>query len=327
LEAGANRTAALGFIASVESHSSRKVSIFTYVPRDSGPNAILKEREGPFIIGYQSGNIKVDSLRVNDNIWFVHKVIKEASIPRHWNSFGLADRLNINSSNSITVEINVPLDGTPRNVSGLFAVDTESGHIWLMHRGGVGGGKQGTGKGAFLNWYTEASIEVQHEEPTSTPDYAIPIADLSASEFGKQITSFVLSVGQFKAKVRQGEIYSLSNNDLQKKIREAKKTPKKTTVETTAYDRNSYIVEYTKRRAKGVCQLCEAPAPFNDNDDRPYLECHHIIWLSEGGEDTIDNAVALCPNCHRKVHILKEADDVAKLHKKAEEKIKNIKAI
>jgi hypothetical protein len=32
LGAGANRTAVLGFIAFEESHSSRKVSIFTYVP-------------------------------------------------------------------------------------------------------------------------------------------------------------------------------------------------------------------------------------------------------------------------------------------------------
>ncbi|WP_296863638.1 HNH endonuclease [Thermosyntropha sp.] len=29
----------------------------------------------------------------------------------------------------------------------------------------------------------------------------------------------------------------------------------------------------------------------------------HIEWLSRGGTDTIDNTVALCPNCHRKMHV------------------------
>jgi len=32
------------------------------------------------------------------------------------------------------------------------------------------------------------------------------------------------------------------------------------------------------------------------------LELHHIIPLSEGGEDTIENSVLLCPNCHRLEH-------------------------
>jgi hypothetical protein len=31
-------------------------------------NAVLKEREGTFTIGYQGGNIEFDSLRANDKI-------------------------------------------------------------------------------------------------------------------------------------------------------------------------------------------------------------------------------------------------------------------
>ena len=34
-------------------------------------------------------------------------------------------------------------------------------------------------------------------------------------------------------------------------------------------------------------------------------------------EDTIDNTVALCPNCHRKMHIVKDIDDINKLKKNA----------
>lgn len=87
-------------------------------------------------------------------------------------------------------------------------------------------------------------------------------------------------------------------------------------VSTTTYERNSYVAEYARRRARGKCQLCEQPAPFNDRNGQPFLEVHHIIWLSRGGEDTINNTVALCPNCHRKMHVLDLAADREKIQKK-----------
>jgi predicted HNH restriction endonuclease len=77
--------------------------------------------------------------------------------------------------------------------------------------------------------------------------------------------------------------------------------------------RDKYIAEYAKRRAKGVCQLCMQPAPFKKNDGEPYLESHHIIWLSRGGADSGENVVALCPNCHRKMHIVDDQGDIQKL--------------
>lgn len=33
------------------------------------------------------------------------------------------------------------------------------------------------------------------------------------------------------------------------------------------------------------------------------METHHVVWLSQGA-DSVDNTVALCPNCHRKMHIV-----------------------
>lgn len=37
-------------------------------------------------------------------------------------------------------------------------------------------------------------------------------------------------------------------------------------------------------------------------DDLPYLEIHHVKTLATGGADTVDNTVAICPNCHRELH-------------------------
>lgn len=69
--------------------------------------------------------------------------------------------------------------------------------------------------------------------------------------------------------------------------------------------RDPFIAEWAKRRTDGICLLCGEMAPFHDKKGRPYLESHHIQWLLEGGTDSIDNVVALCPNCHRKMHELK----------------------
>jgi len=80
-------------------------------------------------------------------------------------------------------------------------------------------------------------------------------------------------------------------------------------VTTKTYARDPYVAENAKERAHGVCQLCGKPAPFKDKDGKPYLESHHVKWLSEGGEDSINNTVALCPNCHRRMHVVNSKND------------------
>ena len=88
---------------------------------------------------------------------------------------------------------------------------------------------------------------------------------------------------------------------------------------TTIYDRDPEISAYVKVRARGKCDLCRNAAPFVDVNQRPYLESHHIHWLSHGGADAPDNMVALCPNCHRKVHVLNSDADISQLKKRVGE--------
>jgi 5-methylcytosine-specific restriction protein A len=88
-----------------------------------------------------------------------------------------------------------------------------------------------------------------------------------------------------------------------------KQRPGSRTANSTQYERNQAVVEYTRKAAEGHCDLCRQPAPFSTRSG-PYLECHHLHPLAEDGSDTIDNAVALCPNCHRKMHLLNRAADL-----------------
>ncbi|HEY1092364.1 MAG TPA: HNH endonuclease signature motif containing protein [Burkholderiaceae bacterium] len=94
-----------------------------------------------------------------------------------------------------------------------------------------------------------------------------------------------------------------SPDQRQQRLQAAPKLPKRTPVVLFAFERNPDVVAEALFRAEGQCGRCEADAPFLRRKDRtPYLEVHHVIQLSEGGEDTIENAIALCPNCHRELH-------------------------
>lgn len=78
--------------------------------------------------------------------------------------------------------------------------------------------------------------------------------------------------------------------------------PACTKVTVTIYLRDPDVVAEVLERAKGRCEGCGSQAPFLTRSGYPYLEVHHEKWLSRGGEDTVENAKALCPNCHRERH-------------------------
>lgn len=76
-------------------------------------------------------------------------------------------------------------------------------------------------------------------------------------------------------------------------------------VEVTSFEfiRNPDVIAQVLTRAAGNCERCNAPAPFSRRTDgTPYLEVHHKERLADGGADTVENAIALCPNCHRYAH-------------------------
>lgn len=97
-------------------------------------------------------------------------------------------------------------------------------------------------------------------------------------------------------------IHQLSDTELNNRISTSDK-PEVITVLSKVYKRNPEVVVATLRRANGYCEKCGCMAPFiRKSDNTPYLEVHHTIPLSEGGEDNLKNTIALCPNCHRELH-------------------------
>ncbi|WP_440970065.1 HNH endonuclease [Peribacillus frigoritolerans] len=108
---------------------------------------------------------------------------------------------------------------------------------------------------------------------------------------------------------KQKDVQKLSDEELYNRAKNADRLGQRYTTSKT-FERDPYVSEYVKLRAQGICDLCGNPAPFKDKKGRPYLESHHVIWLSKGGEDTIYNTVAVDPSCHRKLHVLELETDV-----------------
>ena len=89
----------------------------------------------------------------------------------------------------------------------------------------------------------------------------------------------------------------------QARLEKAVRRPTFTLVSTMVFKRNPDVVAEVLERATGVCESCGENAPFQRRaDGSPYLEVHHLVRLADGGEDSTENAIAICPNCHRKMH-------------------------
>jgi len=96
---------------------------------------------------------------------------------------------------------------------------------------------------------------------------------------------------------------SLDANALQQRLNAAPKISERVQIISVGYRRNADVIVAVLIRANGVCERCRKNATFvRRSDGTPFLEVHHCKPLAEGGEDTTENALALCPNCHREVH-------------------------
>jgi 5-methylcytosine-specific restriction protein A len=119
-----------------------------------------------------------------------------------------------------------------------------------------------------------------------------------------------------KINLDTGDLDSLSDEEVYERAKEAGTTQtgsgsgggSSTSTTRTSYSRSEVVKRYAKRVADGLCQGCGEEAPFIDEDGEPFLEVHHLYRRSDGGADDPDNVIALCPNCHRRVHHGEDGD-------------------
>ena len=127
--------------------------------------------------------------------------------------------------------------------------------------------------------------------------YIIPLSNLAIIDY--TLKTFIDK--EFELQVNK----SLKDSDTLRNVRLEKAPKYPTRIQTVSFSfkRNPDVVAAVLSRSNGVCEFCNRQAPFfKSSDNSGYLEIHHLKPLSEGGEDTVFNAAALCPNCHREAH-------------------------
>lgn len=127
------------------------------------------------------------------------------------------------------------------------------------------------------------------------------VVQILLSYLNVQDDSYGDDLDNFRKKV--AESARLPQSVRKRRLENANPKPNQKSVTTVVYERNPDVVAEVLFNAKGRCEKCLNTAPFfRKSDGSPYLEVHHKIRLSDGGDDSVENAIALCPNCHREEH-------------------------
>ncbi|HZV64862.1 MAG TPA: HNH endonuclease signature motif containing protein [Telluria sp.] len=175
-----------------------------------------------------------------------------------------------------------------------------------------------------LHARTKASIEFRMQNISATLfDLRMPRIRgyLPAKNVGSNVKERIRAVLS-KLDLRDLEVYipTADPSALAKKVRTLRGQPlgdvplgsaKPSHVVATSitYVRDPAVKRWVLVEANGICEGCDNPAPFLDTDGFPYLEVHHVTQLANHGSDRTSNAVALCPNCHRRCHSAKDRDE------------------
>ena len=149
--------------------------------------------------GFQGGGIALDQALSNDRIWFAHKALEGAAVPRHWNAFGM-EPLEPGRSHGITVEVNVAIDGSgQKGGRAVLPWTTRPGTRFSFIAEGSAAGDRASGGEAFMEWYQGKLVMFADPSRGGAREQAILVADLASSDFLVQLESFVDAVHRFKA--------------------------------------------------------------------------------------------------------------------------------
>ena len=80
------------------------------------------------------------------------------------------------------------------------------------------------------------------------------------------------------------------------------------------------VIKEVLKRANGYCELCNKFAPFIGNNGVPYLEISIIEPQRNIEKCDSHNFAALCPNCHKKIEVLRLKGDILYLNTKLNKK-------
>ena len=123
---------------------------------------------------------------------------------------------------------------------------------------------------------------------------------------GQELISDYLQIESFENGLEQHEIEHSTEidsnerdkDDLYKKIVDCEiDKSEKIIINGKAYKRHNYLMVQIKKYRDYKCQFCSTR--ILKANGSYYIEACHIKAKSEGGKDSLNNILVLCPNCHK----------------------------
>lgn len=147
-------------------------------------------------VGWKGGSVFTKiSWSSELKIWWAFRKSMRGT-PRYVRLFGITEpHWTTNKSHTILGEINSPVQGTNRKAGGAFAADAK-GNCVVVHRGNIGGGRLGIGKGLFFSQSDSKKVMVQDSK--GVVEVAL-IGELGSERFCWQVAKFVHDVGRVKS--------------------------------------------------------------------------------------------------------------------------------
>lgn len=166
-------------------------------------------------IGYPGGTTSNAKVVTDGNYWYWSSDYDDRNIPnpRRLNWFGLFVG---DADLQISVEINTAYEGRNDQVAGFFARNNDTGSIYLLHSGRVGGGTKGVGKAAFLAWSNQRPIDVIDSSGSIKEGVLVmPVDGVAAS---RSAVRYIDTIASFKQAVRAGDLASPEFQDKKKEL-------------------------------------------------------------------------------------------------------------
>jgi hypothetical protein len=169
-------------------------------------------------IGYPGGRERQATVATDGKYWFWTRDHRgsDVSTKRRLNWFGvLSERPGV----SITVEVNTTYEGRNDLAAGFFARATETGLIYFLHSGRLGGGAKGVGKNSFLAWAArEKHTVIEAIDSSGRVRLGLIVMPIEGATAAKSAARYIDLVLGFKKAARAGEIESSEFKRQQKKF-------------------------------------------------------------------------------------------------------------
>lgn len=182
-------------------------------------------------IGFHGGDFKAD-VNWGSKIWYgVYPRRSHIFIP-----FGIL--YTPHRTHSIIVQINPNASGFNRVRSGLFAKDTRSGKILLLHTGRIGGGKTGISKTTFLAAYQGPRVLVR--APNGKDYEYLKVATLSTRNTAKDVLAYVHEVSAIKDKLSKPKKRKRNSSSKKRGARRTRRKVVRLDTKHLAFKRKNY---------------------------------------------------------------------------------------